>query len=69
MPTIRELRTQHGWTQDDLAAHVGVAANTVARWERGERTPLVSQFRRLAEVFEVPMESIELIERQPSDDE
>jgi len=44
---IRSLRTRGGtaygldrrWTQAELAALVGVAQNTVARWERGERVP------------------------------
>jgi DNA-binding transcriptional regulator YiaG len=33
---LRQLRTRLGCTQRELAARVGVTANTVARWERDE---------------------------------
>ena len=36
---IRTLREQAGLSQARLAALLGVAPNTVARWERGERKP------------------------------
>ena len=35
---LRRLRTRAGLTQASLAAKLGVASNTVARWERNERT-------------------------------
>lgn len=37
--TIRTLRTEAGLSQAGLAARLGVSANTVARWERGEQQP------------------------------
>ena len=33
---IRTLRKRLNLTQEQFAAKVGVASNTVARWERGE---------------------------------
>ena len=36
---LRTWRTQMQLRQVDVALIVGVASNTVARWERGERTP------------------------------
>lgn len=35
---LRRRREALGMTQEKLAISLGVAANTVARWERGERT-------------------------------
>lgn len=35
---LRHYRLQAGLTQAGLAAKLGVTANTVARWERGEVT-------------------------------
>jgi transcriptional regulator with XRE-family HTH domain len=32
---LRRLRRQQGWTQVQVAGHLGVDPNTVARWERG----------------------------------
>ncbi len=34
---LRKIREDLGLTQDKLAKELLVAANTVARWERGER--------------------------------
>lgn len=36
---IKELRTQHGLTQKQLAALIGVTSRTVERWESGDRVP------------------------------
>jgi len=33
---LREIRKQLGWSQRQIAEAVGVTANSVARWERGE---------------------------------
>jgi len=42
------FRRRTGWTQARLAAALGVSANTIARWERGERTPRSPDTIRLA---------------------
>lgn len=36
---IKELRTQHGLTQKQLAELIGVVTRTVERWEAGDRVP------------------------------
>jgi repressor LexA len=35
---LKRRREQLGMTQEQLAQALGVAPNTVARWERGERS-------------------------------
>jgi len=35
-PTLRAERRRRGLTQAELADALGVSANTIARWERGE---------------------------------
>ena len=35
---LQRLRTRAGLTQAALAAKLGIAPNTVTRWERNERT-------------------------------
>jgi DNA-binding transcriptional regulator YiaG len=42
---IRAFRDKKGWTQANLAREMGVDANTVARWERGEIKPSGSAVR------------------------
>lgn len=34
---IKKLRAQLGWSQQRLADEIGVARNTVNRWEMGDR--------------------------------
>jgi putative transcriptional regulator len=63
MKTIRELRTERGWTQLQLANQLGVTPATVHMWERGKSEPTVSALRRLARLFDVRMDDIDLGER------
>lgn len=51
MKTLRELRTEKGWTQEEMAEEVGAHWNTIARWERGEVPPDPKSRKLLAFVF------------------
>jgi transcriptional regulator with XRE-family HTH domain len=62
MKTIRELREERGWSQYELAVKLGVHPSTVYEWERGRKMPKIPQFRKLAQVFSMPMEEIEILE-------
>jgi len=63
MQTIRHLRECQVWTQFELAVKAGVTPGTVSNWERGIYEPKVSQLRKLAELFGVKMDDIELVKR------
>ena len=63
MPTIRQLRDQAGWTQVELAERLGVTANTVARWERGEVSPDNRSRRLLELVLGVRPSEIDYLEK------
>jgi transcriptional regulator with XRE-family HTH domain len=60
MKTIRQLREAKGWTQVELAHHVGVTPSTVYNWERGRFKPRVEQLRDLASTLGVRMDDIAL---------
>jgi transcriptional regulator with XRE-family HTH domain len=60
MATIRELRLQQGWSQNELAVKVGVHPQAVYLWERGSRTPKVPQMRKLGELFGLCSDAIDL---------
>ena len=62
LKTIKDLRTEQGWSQQDLAVKIGVTVGTVSNWERGKFEPTASKFKAIALVFGVPMESIALVE-------
>jgi len=55
---IRELRTTYGETglsQEALAKELGVAANTVSRWETGAYKPDLKDLDSLARFFKQPI--------------
>ncbi|MCC6943057.1 MAG: helix-turn-helix transcriptional regulator [Thermomicrobiales bacterium] len=56
--TIRELREGKGWTQAELAFHLGVTPSTVYNWERGTYEPKALQVRAMAQLFGVSMDAI-----------
>ena len=48
---IRTARIAAGMTQQQLADSLGVAQQSVTRWETGEREPRVSTLKRIAAVL------------------
>ena len=63
MKSIRELRTERGWTQLELANEIGVTPSAVYTWESGRNEPRIQQLRDLARVFGVRMDEIEIVEK------
>lgn len=50
---IFELRKEHGWTQTILAEKLGIAPQSISKWECGIGYPDVTLFPLIAELFEV----------------
>ncbi len=55
---VRELRTERGWSQGELADHVGVSRQTVNSVETGKYTPSLELAFALSELFEVSIEQM-----------
>ena len=49
---IRTIRAWFNLTQQELADKVGVSANTVARWEGGDRNPSRPVVKLLQQLWE-----------------
>ncbi len=64
MKTIRELRTERGWSQLELANRAGVTPSTIYNWERGRFEPKATQLRAVARAFGVSSDDIELVEEE-----
>ena len=58
---IRDLRVGYnsgeGLSQESLATHVNVSANTISRWETGMYRPSTTDLERLSRFFGVPINS------------
>lgn len=55
---VRELRTQHGLTQQQLAERVHVSARTIISIEKGQYNPSLMLAYRMAQVFDVSIEDL-----------
>lgn len=55
---IRELRTERGWTQADLATRLEVSRNSVNAIENGKYDPSLPLAFSIAELFGLPIEKI-----------
>lgn len=55
---IFELRTQNGWSQDELAEKVFVTRQAVSRWENGETIPNTETLKLLSKVFNVSINTL-----------
>lgn len=55
---LRDARRRALLTRDDVGGAVGVSADTVARWERGETEPGASQLLALARACSVDVVAI-----------
>jgi len=53
---LREIREEKGVSQAELGKQIGVARQTIAAWENGDREPSVLQFSKVCKVLKVPME-------------
>ncbi|MBR1481719.1 MAG: response regulator [Ruminococcus sp.] len=53
--TLRKLRIEKNFSQQELADKMFVARSTVARWESGSRLPDATRISRLSEVLEVDL--------------
>lgn len=71
---LRQARAARGWTQQQLAEKLEISYDTVRAWERGRRTPSVTQRARLCALFglspaELGLEPLEAPETPvPEDD-
>lgn len=55
---LRELRTEKGLTQEQLAEKLNVSSRTVSRWENGNNMPDLSIIVELADFYDVDIREL-----------
>ena len=55
---LLQLRTQKGYSQDELAEQVFVTRQAVSRWENGETVPGTETRKRLSKLFNVSINTL-----------
>lgn len=46
--TIKKLREEHNWTQEEFAERIGMSKNGYAKIERGESSPNIERLEKIA---------------------
>lgn len=55
---IMELRKKKGVSQEELAEIIGVARQTISKWELGETSPDLKQSKELSKIFNVSLDEL-----------
>ena len=55
---LLELRTKHGFSQDELAEKLFVTRQAISRWENGETTPNVETLKLLSKLYDVSINTL-----------
>lgn len=55
---ILELRKQNNYSQEQLAEKMGVARQTISKWELGETSPDLEQAKKLSQIFKVSLDDL-----------
>ena len=55
---IMELRKSSGLSQEELAEKIGVARQTISKWELGETSPDLKQAKELSKIFNVSLDEL-----------
>jgi putative transcriptional regulator len=63
---LKELRSDRGWSQGELAARLGVSRQTINAVETDKYDPSLPLALRMAKLFDVPVDSIFIDHWMPS---
>ena len=55
---IMNLRKKNGFSQEELAEKVGVARQTISKWELGETSPDLKQAKKISKIFNVSLDEL-----------
>lgn len=55
---LRELRTEKGLTQEQLAEKLNISGRTVSRWENGNNMPDLSIIVELADFYDIDIRAL-----------
>lgn len=66
MNNIKQIRTERGMRQEDLAAELKIARSTVAKWETGQANPRFEQLPQIMTVLNCTADELLGIEKGAS---
>jgi len=57
---IKQCRVRKGWSQEELARHIGCSHNTVQRWEAAKTNPSPLAMEKLQQILDDVLEGEQL---------
>ena len=66
---ILELRKKNNLSQEKLAEQVGVARQTISKWELGETSPDLKQSKKISEIFNISLDELVNISKNETNNE
>lgn len=51
--TVKKLREEHNWSQEELAERIGMSKNGYAKIERGDSSPNIERLEQIAQALGV----------------
>src|SRR3954466_6102995 len=67
--SLRRLRIEHNWRQQDIADQLGTTVTTIGRWERGHQQPSAYYRVKLCTLFGKSAQELGLLEESVSPSE
>ena len=55
---LKNLRNHHGYTQEEVAEHLQVSRQAVAKWEKGDSMPDIENCMALAKLYNVTLDNL-----------
>ena len=55
---LKEVRKRQGLTQEDIAKKLGISRMSVTYYENGDMSPLMKNFRKFIEAYDLSMEEL-----------
>ena len=64
---LKDMRIKNKYNQEDIAEQLGVTKQTISNWEKGKRTPDIDSLIKLANIYQVTLDSLIGIDKRTED--
>ena len=64
---LKDIRIKNKYNQEDIAEQLGVTKQTISNWEKGKRTPDINHLIKLANIYQVTLDSPIGIDKRTED--
>lgn len=61
--TLKALRVNKNWTQEEASAKIGISVETLAKYEKGITYPDIPILKKIEEVYETQYDHIDFLKK------